>query len=78
MVLNNIFGPPEPLRKIVFSDHQDADSSKFPFFAKNHGKNNVFVIFGISELQNLQFFIGFSTKMKWDKNWKMKFYIKTN
>tara|TARA_B100000497_G_C7319672_1_gene213531 strand:- start:169 stop:444 length:276 start_codon:yes stop_codon:yes gene_type:complete len=53
MVLNNIFGPPEPLRKIFFSDHQDADSSKFSFFAKNHGKMNVFAIFGIPKTQKL-------------------------
>ena len=76
MAFNNIFGPPEPLRKIFFSDHQDADSSKFPFFAKNHGKINIFVIFEISKIQNVCFFIGFSTKMKWDKIPKIKFYIK--
>ena len=68
MVLNDIFGPPEPLRKIFFFDHRDADSSKFPFFAKNNGKNNVFAFFGISELQNRDFALVFSTKMKWDKN----------
>ena len=51
LVLNDIFGPPEPSRKIFFSDHQDADSSKFSFFAKNNGKNNVFAILEIFKIQ---------------------------
>ena len=51
MALNTIFGLPEPSRKIFFSRHQDADLSKFSFFAKNNGKNNVFAILEIWELQ---------------------------
>ena len=69
-VLNDIFGPPEPLRKFFFSDHQDADSSKFPFFAKHHEKNNVFAILEISQIQKSWFSIGFSIKMNPDKNLK--------
>ena len=77
-VLNSFFGPPEPLRKMFFSCHRDADLSKFSFFAKNNGKIIIFVIFEISKIQNVCFFIGFSTKMSWDKIPKNKFCIKTN
>ena len=77
-VLNSFFGPSEPSRKFFFSRHQDADSSKFQFFAKKHWKNNVFSFFGIPKIHKLWFSIGFSAKMKWDKIRKNKFYIKTN
>ena len=45
----------------------EVNLSKFPFFAKNHGKINVFAFFGIPKIQKWIFFIGFSTKMKWEK-----------
>ena len=51
IMLNNIFGPPEPSRKIFFSDHREVNLSKFSFFAKNHGKKNVFAILETSEIQ---------------------------
>ena len=53
-----------------FSDHREVNLSKFRFFAKNHGKNNVFVIFGIPGLQKLWFFIGFFNKNEMGQNSK--------
>ena len=76
--LNTIFGSSEPPRKIFFSGHREVNLSKFSFFAKNHWKINVFVIFDILDLQNLHFFIGFSIKMKCHKIPEIKFCIKTN
>ena len=52
-MLNNIFGPPEPSQKIFFSDHREVNLSQFLFFAKNHGKNNAFVFFGIHKKQKI-------------------------
>ena len=61
-VLNTIFGPPEPSRKNFSSGHREVNLPNFSFFAKKHGKINAFLIFENSDLQNLQFFIGFSKK----------------
>ena len=73
--LNTIFGSSEPSRKIFFSRHQDADLSKFSFFAKNKSsprpdfylkpmKNLRFSGSEISKNQKHWFFNGFLQKMK--------------
>ena len=74
--LNSFFGPPEPSRKIFFSDHREVNLSKFSFFAKNHGKNNVFAILEISKIQKSRFWIGFSIKMSCDIFLKINFLHK--
>ena len=77
-VLNTIFGPSGPSRKIFFSRHQDADLSKFSFFAKNNETINVFAFFGIPKIQKSWFSIGFSIKMSCGIFPKIIFYTKTN
>ena len=63
MVLNNIFGPPEPLRKFFFLTIKMLTRQNF-HFSKKQWKIADFVILKFQKMQKCLFFHGFLQKMK--------------